>query len=82
MSTKKNWKILRRDELKEVERSEGGEREVITKRSESPSLSLSLPLKHLKGLRLSCLLMAPRYDNGDTKPVYSERAGCSQVGAV
>lgn len=38
--------------------------------------------KHLKGLRLSCLLMVLRYDNGDTKPVYRELAGCSQVEAV
>lgn len=39
-------------------------------------------IKHLKGLRLSCLLMVLRYDNGDTKPVYRELAGCSQVEAV
>lgn len=45
-------------------------------------LPLSLSVKLLKGLRLSCILMVQRYDNGDTKPVYRELAGCSQVEAV
>lgn len=39
-------------------------------------------MKLLKGLRLSCILMVLRYDNGDTKPVYRELDGCSQVEAV
>lgn len=41
----------------------------------------SLSVKHLKASD-SCILMALRYDNGDTKPVYRELAGCSQVEAV
>lgn len=57
------------------------EREIVTKRrGRLPARSLSL--KRLKGLRLSCILMSLRYDNGDTKPVYRELAGCSQVEAV
>lgn len=36
----------------------------------------------LKGLRFSCLLMELRYDNADTKPVYRDVAGCSQVEAI
>lgn len=45
-------------------------------------MSTTPPPSILKASDSHVLLMVLRYDNGDTKPVYRELTGCSQVEAV